>query len=63
MDVSSFLLVSLNIDSILREPTIYRRREQLRKMTDGLRLGDTYGATIERIKAQGGGNRGSEWTL
>ena len=24
-------------------------------MTDGLRLGDAYGATIERIKAQGGG--------
>ena len=55
MGVSRFLLVSLNIDSILQESTIYRRRERLRKMTDGLGLGDAYSATIERIKAQGGG--------
>ncbi|RPA98208.1 hypothetical protein L873DRAFT_1808815 [Choiromyces venosus 120613-1] len=50
-----FLLVSLNIDAILHEPTISRRREKLSKMTDGLELGDVYGATIERIKAQDGG--------
>ena len=50
-----FLLVSLNIDLILQESTIYRRRERLKKITDGLRLGDAYGATIERIKAQGVG--------
>ena len=49
-----FLLVSLSIEAILQESTIYRRRERLRKMTDGLGLGDVYGATIERIKAQGG---------
>ena len=48
-----FLLSSLNIKAILQESTIYRRRERLSKMTDGL-LGDVYGATIERIKAQGG---------
>ena len=50
-----FLLVSLNIQTILQESTIYRRREQLTKITDGLGLGDAYSATIERIKAQGGG--------
>ena len=49
-----FLLVSLNIGSILQESTIHRRREQLSKITDGLGLGDAYGATIERIKAQDG---------
>ena len=49
-----FLLVSLNIDAILQESTIYRRRERLSRMTDGLSLGDAYGATIERIRAQGG---------
>ena len=49
-----FLLVSLNIEAIFQEPTIYRRRERLNKMTDGLSLGDAYRATIERIKAQGG---------
>ena len=49
-----FLLASLNIQAILQESTMYRRRERLNKMTDGLRLGDVYGATIERMKAQGG---------
>jgi len=38
----------------LQEPTIYRRQERLRKITNGLGWGDAYGATIERIKAQGG---------
>ena len=52
--VSRFLLVSLNIDAILHESTISRRREKLRKMTNGLELGDVYDATIERIKAQEG---------
>ena len=47
--------MSLNIEAILQESTIYRRREQLSKITDGLGLGDAYGATIERIRAQGGG--------
>nr|AHE80946.1 hypothetical protein [Tuber indicum] len=49
-----FILVSLNIEAILQESTTYRRRERLSKMTDGLGLGDAYGATIGRIKAQGG---------
>ena len=49
-----FLLASLNIEGILQESTMYRRRERLNKMTDGIGLEDVYGATIERIKAQGG---------
>jgi len=49
-----FLLVSLNIEAILEESTIHRRREQLSKITDGLGLGEAYRTTIERIKAQGG---------
>ena len=52
--VFRFLLVSLNIDAILEESTIYRRRERLSRMASGLGLGDAYGATIERIKVQGG---------
>ena len=52
--VFRFLLVSLNIDAILEESTIYRRRERLSRMANGLGLGGAYGATIERIKAQGG---------
>jgi len=51
-DIFRFRLVSLNIEAILREWTIYRRRERLNKMTDGLGLGDVYGTTIERIIAQ-----------
>ena len=54
IDMFRFLLISLNIDTILQESTIHRRREKLRKMTDGLGLRDAYSATIERIKAQGG---------
>ena len=53
---SRFLLVSLNIDSILQESTIYRRRERLRKTRDGLGLGDAYCVTIERAEAQGEGS-------
>ena len=49
-----FLLVSLNIESILQESTIHRRRGRLCKITDGLGLGDAYDATIERIRAQDG---------
>ena len=49
-----FLLVSLNIEAILQEATIYKRREILSKMTPGLGLSDVYGATIKRIKVQGG---------
>ena len=52
--MSRFLLVSLNLDAILRENTIHRRRERLQVMTAGLGLGDTYGPTLDRIKAQDG---------
>ena len=34
-----FLLVSLDIDAILQETTIYRRRQKLSAKTDGLGLG------------------------
>jgi len=48
-----FQLVSWNVEAILREPTIYRRREMLSNITDALDLGDAYGNMIERIEAQG----------
>jgi len=48
-----FLLLSVNIEAILQEQTIYRRRERLSKISDGLELGDAYGTMIERIRAQG----------
>jgi len=44
----------LNVEAILHESTIYRRQEKLSKMTGGSELGDVYGATIARIKAQDG---------
>ena len=47
-----FLLVSLNIAAILDETTIYERREQLKRMTNGRGLGDAYRVTLDRIKAQ-----------
>jgi len=46
--------VSLNIDAVLQETTIYRRRQKLNAMANGLGLGDAYGATLGRIKGQGG---------
>ena len=52
--VSRFLLVFLTIEAVLQEATIYRRSQRLSAMTNGLDLGDAYGATLERIKAQGG---------
>jgi len=52
--MSRFILVSLNIQTILQETTIHRRREKLGAMTNGLGLGDAYDATIGRIKAQEG---------
>ena len=50
--MSSFLLVSLNIDAILGEITLHQRRKKLDKMIKGEGLGDAYAATISRIKAQ-----------
>ena len=52
--LSRFLLVFLSIETILKEVTIYQRRKKLNAMTDGLDLGGAYGATLGRIKAQGG---------
>jgi len=52
--VPRFLLASLNIEAILLETTLSRRRKKLAAMTNGLALGDAYGATIGRIEAQGG---------
>ena len=49
-----FLLVSLNIEAILRETTLHRRREKLGTMTNGLGLGGAYDKTIGRIKEQEG---------
>ena len=52
--MSRFLLVSINIEAILQETTLYRRRERLGTITNGLGLGDAYGVTIGRIETQGG---------
>jgi len=49
-----FLLVSLNIDAILGEMTIRRRREKLEEMARGGGLSDAYMATLTRLKAQKG---------
>jgi len=51
---SRFLLASLNIQAILKETTIDRRRRRLRGMGNGLNLRDAYEATLEKVKAQGG---------
>ena len=51
---SRFLLASLHIEAILRETSIARRRKRLQAVKYGAGLGDAYGATMERIKAQGG---------
>ena len=44
----------LNIDVVLQETTIHRRRQKLSAITDGLGLGEAYGSTLDRIKRQGG---------
>jgi len=49
-----FLLACLHIEAILRETSIARRGKRLKAVKDGAGLGDAYGATLERIKAQGG---------
>ena len=51
-DAARFLLVSLNIDAVLQETTIHRRRQKLSALADG--LGDAYSATLGRIKGEGG---------
>ena len=48
-----FLLVSLNVDTILQGATIHSRRKKLDEMTDDWGLKGAYGATLSRIKGQG----------
>ena len=50
--MSSFLLVSLNIEAILSELTLHQRRKKLDDMTKGDGLGDAYAATLSRVQAQ-----------
>ena len=47
-------MVSLNIEAILEEVTIYKRRKRLEEMTKGQGLGDAYTATLTRIKSLNG---------
>ena len=54
MIICRFLLVSLNIDSILEGATIGQRRKKLREMARGNGLSDAYTATLSRLKAQKG---------
>jgi len=54
MSKSRFLLASLHIEAILRETSIAHREKRLNAVRDGAGLGEAYGATLERIKAQGG---------
>jgi len=49
-----FLLASLNMDAILAEATIYRRRQALQRTTKGPGLQDAYDKTLERVRRQGG---------
>ena len=42
-----------NIEEILRETTMHRRRKKLSAIADTLGLGDAYSVTLARIKAQG----------
>ena len=51
---SRFLLALLSIETILQETTIYRRRQRLSAVKNGLGLGGVYETTLGRIKAQGG---------
>jgi len=53
--VSSFLLVALNMDAILGEITLTRRRKKLDEMTKGAGLAVAYTETLSRMQAQPGG--------
>ena len=54
MNKSRFLLISLTMDSILGETTVYGRLQKLKAVTEGLDLKDVYGVTLEQVKGQGG---------
>jgi len=58
-----FLLVSLCIDAILGEVTVFERKRKLEEMTEGNHLGDAYAATLDRMKGRRGADPESEWTL
>ena len=49
-----FLLVTLNIEAILAEVTISRRRKKLEEMARGNGLSDAYTTTLTRLKGQKG---------
>jgi len=49
-----FLMASLKVETVLREPTIHRRRNRLNAMGDRLGLGDAYEKTLVRIRSQEG---------
>ena len=51
---SRFILVFLTMDAILGQTTAHGRRRKMKTITEGLDLKDVYGATIERIRKQGG---------
>jgi len=50
--ISRFLLVFLSIETILQEPTIYRRRKKLSAMGNGLNMDSAYRTMLPRIRAQ-----------
>jgi len=52
--VSSFLLVSLNVEAILGEVTNGQRRKKLEEMARGNGLSDAYTETVTRLKGQKG---------
>ncbi|RPA93317.1 ankyrin [Choiromyces venosus 120613-1] len=52
---ATFLLVCLNMDTILAEPTIYKRRQALEKITKDPGLEGAYNSTLDRIRQQSGG--------
>ena len=52
-NIFRFLLVSLNVDTILEGTTIRSRRRKLEEITDDWGLEGAYGATLGRIKGQG----------
>jgi len=52
--IRRFLLVSLHIDAILAEVTIFERRQKLNEMAAGSHLEGAYATTLARMKAQKG---------
>ena len=52
--MTNSFLASLGVDAILGEVTVPARKQNLGGMTEGNKLGDTYSATLSRIKVQKG---------